>query len=143
MAWIPSVLSSINSCSYIIWYGSRSLAASINSCFVHHLVWILPSTVALCIWNDILHLPCPSTVVLYIIWYGKSLIGLIHQQLFRTSSGIDAFICLVHQQFFCTSSDMESPFLVWSINSCFLHHLAWNPSVLSSINICLYMIWYG
>ena len=44
---------------------------------------------------------------------------------------MDFFICLVHQQLLCTSSGMVSSSLVWSINSCFVHHLAWIPSALT------------
>ena len=59
-------------------------ASTVVSCMIWNGFFHLPipSTVASCIWNDILHPSRPITVVLYIIWYGKSLIGLIHQQFF-------------------------------------------------------------
>ena len=99
----PSLVSSIN--SYLVhhleWYSLS--VSSINSCFVLNLVrvvlhWCHPSTVVSCIiWFGFLHLPRSSTFALYIIQYGKSFIGLIHQQLVCTSSVMDSFSSLIHQ----------------------------------------------
>ena len=136
------------------------LISSINSCFVHHLVWISLSVSSI---NSCLH----------IIWYGKSIIGLIHQQLFRTLSGTDSFSSLIHQQLFvhhlvwkvlpwsdpstvasyiiwygflqfshpsavvCTWSGVGSPSLVSTVNSCFMHHLVWIPSSATPISSCI------
>ena len=118
--------------SYIIWYGFLMLSHPINGCFAHLLVWVVRrwshrSPVVSCIIsNGILHLSRSSTVALYISWYEWSFIGLIHQQLFRASSGRDLFISrpstvvfciiwygksligLIHQQLFRTSSGMDS-----------------------------------
>ena len=154
----PSLISSINSCYGIIWYGFH-------------------------------HLSLPSTVVLCIIRYGYSFIGLIHQQLFHTSPGVFSLFCLIHRSFLssinycfvhrlervfhywshpstvvsyiiwhgflilsCPSavvfftispSGMDSPSLVLSISSCFVHHLAWTPSSLPYINISFvhHLLW--
>ena len=57
---------------------------------------------------------------------------------------MDSFICLNHQQLLRTSSGMYGKFFVGLIHQqFFVHHLAWIPSVLSSINSCLYISWYA
>ena len=171
--------------------------------FVHDLVWVVlhwsqPSTVVPCIiWYEFLYLSCPSGVVLYIIWYGKFFVGLIHQQLFRTSSDMESFSSLIHPQLFvhhlvwvvlhwshpstvfscifwygkaiiglihqllfctlsgmdsfsshpstfvCTWSGMGSSSLISSMSSCFVHHLVWISLSVLSISSCFvhHLVW--
>ena len=121
-----------------------STFSSINNCFVDHLVWVVlhlshPSTVgSSIIWYGFLHLSHTSTVVLYIIWYGQSFIGVIHQQLFR----MDSVFSIIHQELFWTPSGLGNSSFASSIKSCFVHHLVWIPSSVSSINSFEhYLLW--
>ena len=102
-----------NVISCVIWYGSLHLP-SINSYLVYHLVWVVS------------HLFNPWTLVSVIIWSWIRHLSL----------------SLIRQQLFCTPRT-GTPSLVWSINSCFVHHLIWNPSSLLSINGCLvhHLVW--
>ena len=109
----------------------------------------------------VFYLSHPSTVVVYIIWCVHSCIGLIHQQLFRISSGMNSSLSSINFVL-CAPSGMGSSSLFSSIDSCFVHHLVWIPSSFSSINsyvvhhlVCIalhwsrpstivsYIIWYG
>ena len=105
--------------------------SSINSCFVHHLVW------------TVLHWSHPPAGASSIIWYGF-FFSRIHQMLLCAPSGVsssslfsDINSCFVHHLEWI-------PSYFSFIKSCFVHQLVWvvlhwsHPSLVVS-----YMIWYG
>ena len=128
----PSLLSSIN-LSFIIHHpsnqtislfristgiDSHSLVSFISSFFTHHLVWVVlcsthaSTLVSYIIWFWYVHLSHPSTVVLYLIWFGWFFIGLIHQQLIRSSSSwIPSFLSSINS---CSAHILVRIVLHWS-----------------------------
>ena len=128
-----------------------------QQCFVHHVKWV------------VLYLSHPSTIVLYIIWYGflhlshPSRVVFLHHLVCAVLHGSHPpavvsciiwygfFFSLIHQLLLCAPSAMGSSSLCSSINSCFVHHLycfvhhlVWVVLHWTDPSIVvLYIIWYG
>ena len=125
----PSLVSSINSCfvHHLVWISSS--VSSIHSCFVHYLAWTPSSVSSVNIWVHhlawvVVRWSHPSTIDSYFIWYGFLIVSSIN-----CSFVLHLVWVVVH----------------WlrpsTVVSCIIWHGCLqlsNPST-----VVLYIIWYG